>query len=89
MFSWLTESSESGIPHLAMEVNGHKVNAVLDPFNPIPIEADESRSEDVDNCIFKGRLDTDDQSQVLVTGGCPGEDSFEVGGIINGNFLMT
>jgi len=61
-----------------MEVNGHKVNAVLDPYNPIPIEADESRSEDVDNCIFKGRLDTDDQSQVLVTGGCPGEDSFEI-----------
>ena len=53
------------------------LNAVLDPYNPIPIEADESRSS-VDPCIFKGKLDTDDQSQVLVTGGCPGEDSFEV-----------
>jgi hypothetical protein len=60
-----------------MEVNGHSLNAVLDPYNPIPIEADESRSA-VDPCIFKGKLDTDDQSQVLVTGGCPGEDSFEV-----------
>ena len=76
-FSWLNERSESGIPHLAMEVEGHKLNAVLDPYNPIPIEADESRSA-VDPCIFKGKLDTDDQSQVLVTGGCPGEDSFEV-----------
>ena len=76
-FSWLNERSESGIPHLAMEVNGHELNAVLDPYNPIPIEADESRSA-VDPCIFKGKLDTDDKSQVLVTGGCPGEDSFEV-----------
>ena len=60
-----------------MDVNGHKLNAVLDSYNPIPIEVDESRSA-VDPCIFKGKLDTDDQSQVLVTGGCPGEDSFEV-----------
>ena len=57
-----------------MEVNGHNLNAVLDPYDPIPIA---SRSA-VDPCIFKGKLDTDDQSQVLVTGGCPGEDSFEV-----------
>jgi hypothetical protein len=75
----LSERSESGIPHLSIKTDGREdLVAVLAPYNPIPIEADSSRSA-VDPCIFKGHLANEDDAQVLVTGGCPGDDSFEVG----------
>ena len=51
--------------------------AILSHYNPIPKEVDESNSE-VDPCLFKGFLENEETSTVLVTGGCPGEDNFEV-----------
>ena len=51
--------------------------AILSHYNPIPIEADQSRSA-VDPCIFKGYLKNEQDSEVLVTGGCPGDDTFDV-----------
>jgi hypothetical protein len=51
--------------------------AVLSHYNPIPVELDENRAEP-DPCIFKGYLQSEETSQVLVTGGCHGFDSFEV-----------
>ncbi len=77
-FEWLSERSESGVPLLSINLeDGETFVAVLKHYNPIPIELDENRSE-VDPCIFKGHLQDDESAQVLVTGGCPGSDSFEV-----------
>ena len=77
-FIWLSERSESGVPHLSIQLeNGEDVVAVLKHYNPIPVELDENRAE-ADPCIFKGFLQNDESAQVLVTGGCPGSNSFEV-----------
>jgi hypothetical protein len=46
------------------------------------MERDETQSE-VDPCIFKGHLEDELDSEVLVTGGCPGSDTFDV------SFLKT
>jgi hypothetical protein len=76
-FSWLSERSDSGVPLLSIEHEGEVHVAILSQYNPIPIEFDENRSE-ADPCIFKGYLQNEESAQVLVTGGCPGSDSFEV-----------
>lgn len=77
-FSWLSERSESGVPLLSIKLkNGENLIAVLKHYNPIPIELDVNRAE-ADPCIFKGFLQDDESAEVLVTGGCPGSDSFEV-----------
>jgi hypothetical protein len=77
-FAWLSERSESGIPHLSIKSeDGEDVVAILSPYDPFPIETDSSRVQ-VDPCIFKGHLANEEDAEVLVTGGCPGDDSFEV-----------
>jgi len=48
--------------------------AVLHPFDPISYEF----TSDVNPLIFKGYLMTNEKVEVLVTGGLPGADSFEV-----------
>ena len=76
-FSWLSERSASGVPFLSIKLGDEDLTAVLDNYNPIPMELLKSRSE-VDDCIFKGHLLDDPETQVLVTGGCAGDDSFDV-----------
>ena len=78
-FSWLNERSESGIPLLQIKFPNSKNDdlAILHRYNPIPIEADESRSK-VNDCIFKGFLKNEPSAKVIMTGGCPGESSFDV-----------
>jgi hypothetical protein len=88
-FTWLEERSEDGIPLLEIrfannddedveDVEGDSSDfAVLSRYNPIPVELDESRSP-VDQCIFKGFLLNEPNAQVALTGGCPGDNSFDV-----------
>ena len=80
-FEWQSGmQSRSGIPFLKIQFpnNGEEENIILEQFNPIPLR-DYERSEDVDNCIFKGYLQNDPDSTVTLAGGCPFEESFEVG----------
>jgi hypothetical protein len=49
-------------------------HAVLHPYNPLSFDV----KSEVDPCIFKGNLLKEPNTEVLVTGGCPGADSFEV-----------
>jgi hypothetical protein len=90
-FTWLEERSEDGIPLLEVHFTNNKDDdedveevegdssdlAVLSRYNPIPVELDESRSP-VDQCIFKGFLLNEPNAQVALTGGCPGDNSFDV-----------
>jgi hypothetical protein len=76
-FTWLSERSASGVPHLSIKHGDEDLTAVLSNYNPIPIELDETRSE-VDPCIFKGHLKNDPATEVLVTGGCAGDKTFDV-----------
>jgi hypothetical protein len=89
-FIWSKETSRNGIPHLKVKFfdGGQDDVVVLDPWNPLPAETRpdsvksrpdpvKSRS-DPDSCVFKGHLKSEPGSSVIVTGGCPGEDSFEV-----------
>jgi hypothetical protein len=76
-FSWLNERSASGVSLLSIKLGDEDLTAVLSNYNPIPIELDETRSE-VDPCIFKGHLLNDPATEVLVTGGCAGENTFDV-----------
>lgn len=54
-FKWLNDrSSEAGVPLLAIDFGVNDVDYVsLEPFNPIPLVADE-RQEDLD---FQGTFD--------------------------------
>lgn len=36
------------------------------------------QNDAIDDCIFDGKLEGDPESYVTVTGGCPGDDNFEV-----------
>jgi hypothetical protein len=76
-FIWLTERSSDEVPLLSIKIGNEDLIAILKRYNPIPVELDRSRSK-VDPCIFKGRLSDESDSQVLVTGGCPGSDTFDV-----------
>lgn len=73
-FSWLNERSSSGIQHLAIKFGDEEHTVVLHPYNPLSYEV----KSDVDPCIFKGNLLMEPSTEVLVTGGCPGANSFEV-----------
>ena len=46
---------------------------VLHPYNPFSFEFGAQEA-----CIFKGQMMMDSNVEVLVTGGCPGADSFDV-----------
>jgi hypothetical protein len=76
-FSWMNERSSDGVPLLSIKIGSEDVTAILNRYNPIPVELDRTRSK-VDPCIFKGRLSDEPKSQVVVTGGCPGSDNFDV-----------
>jgi hypothetical protein len=76
-FTWLSERSATRVPHLSIKFGNEDLIAVLSNYNPIPIELDETRSK-VDPCIFKGHLQNDPATEVLVTGGCAGDNTFDV-----------
>ena len=73
-FKWLSERSSSGIQNLAIDFGNERHIVVLHPYNPLSYEVKSS----VDPCIFKGTLQMEPTTEVLVTGGCPGADTFEV-----------
>ena len=73
-FRWLTERSSSGIQHLAIKMGDVEHIAVLHPYNPLSYKV----SSEVDPLIFKGSLMQDSNVEVLVTGGSPGTDTFDV-----------
>jgi hypothetical protein len=78
----LSERSESGIPHLSIKTeDGKDMVAILRPYDPFPIEEESSILKN-DPCIFKGHLANEEDAEVLVTGGCPGDDSFEVSNVV-------
>ncbi len=76
-FNWMNERSSDGVPLLSIKIGNEDLTAILNRYNPIPVELDQTRSR-VDPCILKGRLSDEPESQVLVTGGCPGSDTFDV-----------
>ncbi len=71
-FTWLSSRSSSGVPLLAFEFKGVNHVAVLEHYDPIPEVPLESEL-----CIFRGFLEKDPQSKVLVTG-CPNSNSYDV-----------
>ena len=73
-FTWLSSRSASGVPLLAFEFEGVDHVAVLEPYDPVP---DVPNSPDSELCIFKGFLEKDSLSEVLVTG-CPNSKAFDV-----------
>jgi hypothetical protein len=73
-FRWLSERSSSGVPHLAIRLGEEEHHAVLHPYNPLSFEV----KSEVDPCIFKGYLGKEPDTEVLVTGGCPGDETFDV-----------
>ena len=73
-FKWLSERSSSGIQNLAIDFGTERHIVALHPYNPLSYEVKSS----VDPCIFKGTLQMEPTTEVLVTGGCPGADTFEV-----------
>ena len=75
MFRWLSERSSSGIQHLAIKMGDVEHTIILHPYNPLSYEV---KSAAVDACIFKGHMMMDENVEVLVTGGCPGANSFDV-----------
>ena len=79
-FTWIPDSgSEAGVPHLAIHFHDGKPDdiALLKRFNPIPQQNGEAESS-IDNCIFRGNLLLESEVSVVLTGGCPFEDTFEV-----------
>jgi hypothetical protein len=91
-FKWrnIDETSPDGIPLLWISFSGFEDFAVLSRYNPIPTQLDthlntqldthlDENQSRVDDCIFSGFLkNEEDSSKVVLTGGCPGDDSFEV-----------
>ena len=73
-FRWLNERSSSGIQHLEINYDNEQHVAILHPYNPVSFELDSS----VNPCIFKGTLEKEPTTEVLVTGGCSGGNKFEV-----------
>ena len=73
-FKWLSDRSSSGIQNLAIDFGEESHVAVLHPYNPLSYEV----KSDVDPCIFKGNLQMEPTTEVLVTGGCPGTVTFDV-----------
>ena len=73
-FRWLNGRSSSGIQHLEINHGAERHAVILHPYNPVSFEV----KSDVNPCIFKGSLEMEPTTEVLVTGGCPGADNFEV-----------
>ena len=78
-FKWLSDQSSSNIPNLAIEMENEKHVAILHPYNPLSYEVKST----VDPCIFKGTLELEPTTEVLVTGGCPGSDTFDVSSVFS------
>jgi hypothetical protein len=86
-FKWIhNETSTDGVPLLWISFSGFEDFAVLSRYNPMPTHLnthpdthlDEFQSQ-VDECIFSGFIkNEEDSSKVVLTLGCPGDDSFEV-----------
>jgi hypothetical protein len=87
-FTWLSDRSPDGIQHLSIRLQDRDDDDViiLSRYNPIPVDLDEFRSE-VDPCIFKGFFRSDPSSEVVLTGGCPGNNTFDVSNVILVQFL--
>jgi hypothetical protein len=60
-------------------------HAVLHPYNPLSFDI----KTEVNPCIFKGNLLKEPNTEVLVTGGCYGADSFEVSCLGTNLFKIT
>jgi hypothetical protein len=78
-FMWdPVEKSDDGIPllHIRFPDGGPSDVAHLKRFNPIA-KLEREKEEDIDNCIFNGFL-RDGGNSVVLTGGCPFEDNFEM-----------
>ena len=73
-FRWLSERSSSGIQHLEINHGDERHAVILHPYNPVSFEV----KSDVDPCIYKGHLMMEPTTEVLVTGGCKGANTFEV-----------
>ena len=73
-FRWLNGRSSSGIQHLEINHGEERHAVILHPYNPVSFEV----KSEVNPCIFKGALEMEPTTEVLVTGGCPGSDNFEV-----------
>ena len=58
--------------------DGATDSAILRPINPFP-KLDTETDSSIDSCIFSGYLKNEPNVAVSLTGGCPNEDSFEVG----------
>ena len=79
-FTWQKERfSPEGVPLLNVNFHDGKPADVVVFKHLNPIERQESESEDkIDRCIFAGFLRDESATYVVLTGGCPFEDSFEV-----------
>ena len=84
-FKWLSDQSSSNIPNLAIEMENEKHVAILHPYNPLSYEVKST----VDPCIFKGTLELEPTTEVLVTGGCPGSDTFDVSSVFSAQSFLT
>ena len=51
--------------------------AILTSYNPIPDAPDDKDQDEIDDCIFKGHLQTDSEVPVSLNG-CPGSSTFTV-----------
>jgi len=79
-FTWWSDRSLNGIPLLSIRLQDRDDDddvIILNRYNPILVDLDEFQSE-VDPCIFKGFLKSDPNSEVVLTGGCPGDHTFDV-----------
>jgi hypothetical protein len=90
-FKWIhNETSTDVVPLLWISFSGFDDFAVLSRYNPIPTHLDthlnthpdthlDEFQSRVDECIFSGFLKNEENySKIVLTGGCPGDDSFEV-----------
>ena len=79
-FNWQKEGfSPEGVPLLTVNFHDGKPSDVVifKQLNPIARQASESEDK-IDRCIFAGFLRHESTADVVLTGGCPFEDSFEV-----------
>ena len=73
-FSWdPTNLSPDGVPLLIVHFpdGGPDDAAILTPHDPMPLIHKS-------NCIFQGHLRNESKAFVMITGGCPKNNSFEV-----------
>ena len=79
-FEWIQdEFSSDGVPLLSINFHDDNPNdaAILKQLNPIPRQPTESEDK-IDLCIFGGFLRDESAVYVVLTRGCPFENSFEV-----------